>query len=94
MITKAGQQFKHFKGNTYEVVAVAEHTENHKNMVVYFNVNIPDKIWVRPLKVFKQKLNPEKYPGATQEYRFQLVEPVEESPTEEPQTSPEPTCRQ
>jgi hypothetical protein len=44
--------YKHFKGNYYRVVGLARHTETNEDLVMYYDVNNPDKTWVRPLLSF------------------------------------------
>ena len=46
---KAGEKYRHFKGNVYEIVALAKHTETLEEMVVYKSDN---EIWVRPRSMF------------------------------------------
>ena len=69
----AGEFYKHFKGQIYQVRALAENSEDNTPMVVYQAMYTPFKIWVRPLSMFLEKLDKEKYPGATQEYRFERI---------------------
>ena len=68
---KKGEIYKHFKGNLYEVVAIAKHTETMEDMVVYQEVD-GEKTYVRPLKMFQSKVDKEKYPEILQIYRFEL----------------------
>lgn len=68
-----GGKYQHFKGNYYQVIAVATHTETHEKFVVYKSLN-DNKTWVRPLDMFTSKVDREKYPDAKQEYRFEEVE--------------------
>ncbi len=44
--------YQHFKGNFYEVLHVAKHSETEEFMVVYHPKNQPEDIWVRPLIMF------------------------------------------
>ena len=44
--------YKHFKGNEYEVIDVAYHSETLEEMVVYRALYGERKLWVRPLKMF------------------------------------------
>lgn len=44
-----------------------------ENLVLYKSLYDCDNIWARPIKSFLEKLDKEKYPEATQEYRFQEV---------------------
>ena len=69
----AGEFYKHFKGQLYQVRALAENSEDNMPMVVYQAMYAPFKIWVRPLSTFLEKLDKEKYPDAAQEYRFERI---------------------
>ena len=42
-------------------------------MVDYQDLKKQEKIWVRPLKMFKEKVDKEKYPSVEQEYRFEKI---------------------
>ncbi|MBL7912519.1 MAG: DUF1653 domain-containing protein [Bacteroidia bacterium] len=46
--------YKHYKGNIYEVIGVAKHSETLEEMVVYKATyqNEGENLWVRPLKMF------------------------------------------
>ncbi len=69
----AGEFYKHFKGQLYQVRALAENSEDNTPMVVYQAMYAPFKIWVRPLSTFLEKLDKEKYPDTAQEYRFERI---------------------
>ena len=71
---KAGDIYRHFKGNLYEVIIIARDSETLEEKVVYKEVN-GDSAYVRSLPMFVSPVDKEKYPDATQEFRFQLVEP-------------------
>jgi hypothetical protein len=45
-------RYRHFKGNEYEVLSLARHSEDLSWLVVYRRVAEPDSIWVRPLVMF------------------------------------------
>ena len=51
-------RYRHFKGMEYNVIAVAKHSETLEDMVVYEALydNKVSKIWVRPLKMFTEKI--------------------------------------
>ena len=61
------------KGNLYEIIAIAKHTETMEDMVVYMEVD-GEKSYARPLEMFISKVDKEKYPNVTQEYRFEYTE--------------------
>lgn len=47
-------KYRHFKGNEYEVIAVAKHSETLEDMVVYRALYGEKGIWVRPLKMWNE----------------------------------------
>lgn len=47
-------RYRHFKGNEYEVVGVARHSETHEQMVVYRPLYGDGGLWVRPLAMFTE----------------------------------------
>lgn len=47
-------KYRHFKGNEYEVLAVARHSETDEKMVVYKALYGDGEIWVRPLSMWDE----------------------------------------
>lgn len=47
-------RYRHFKGNEYEVIAVAKHSETLEPMVVYRALYGDGGIWVRPLSMWNE----------------------------------------
>lgn len=64
--------YKHFKGDSYIVDDIVTHSETGEKMVQYRSLYDDGKVYVRPYELFVDKVNKEKYPNATQEYRFEL----------------------
>ena len=44
--------YKHYKGEEYELVGLATHTETLEKLVVYQALHGNKDIWVRPLEMF------------------------------------------
>ena len=44
--------YRHYKGNRYEVVGVAKHSETEETLVVYRALYGKKALWVRPLAMF------------------------------------------
>ena len=47
-----GREFRHFKGNRYELVDYAKDSETTEQMVVYRQLYGEGPLWVRPAKMF------------------------------------------
>ena len=45
-------KYRHFKGNEYEVLHIAKHSETMEEMVVYKALYGEGGVWVRPLDMF------------------------------------------
>lgn len=51
---RPGARCRHFKGNTYEIAALARHSETGETMVVYRALYGEGVLWVRPLAMFAE----------------------------------------
>ena len=49
--------YRHYKGNTYEVLGVAQHSETRERLVVYRSVKDYSEIWVRPYDMFVEHVD-------------------------------------
>lgn len=48
--------YRHYKGNLYEVLHTAQHSETEEWMVVYRPLYGEKGVWVRPYKMFTEKI--------------------------------------
>lgn len=62
-------KYRHFKGNEYEVIGLAKHSETEEELVVYRTLYGDFDLWVRPLSLF---LEPKEVDGK-QVVRFEFV---------------------
>lgn len=63
-------RYRHFKGNEYEVVGIARHSETMEDMVVYRALYGDGGLWVRPAAMWAETVERDGYVGS----RFTLVE--------------------
>ena len=46
--------YRHYKGNLYEVIGIAKHSETLEEMVVYKALYGDGGLWVRPAKMWNE----------------------------------------
>ena len=47
-------RYRHFKGNEYEVIGIAKHTETAEEVVVYRALYGEYGLWVRPVSMWNE----------------------------------------
>ncbi|GAC18999.1 DUF1653 domain-containing protein [Paraglaciecola arctica] len=52
-------RYRHYKGNEYEVIGVAKHSEDETELVVYRPLYGERGLWVRPLDMFTETVQVE-----------------------------------
>lgn len=62
-------KYRHFKGNLYEVIGIASHSETLEPMVVYRALYGAHGLWVRPAAMWNEIVEKENYSGP----RFQYI---------------------
>lgn len=70
---KPFEVYRHFKGNVYQILAIATDSETGKPCVVYQAMYGDYKVYVRDLEMFLSETDKEKYPDASQAFRFEKV---------------------
>lgn len=83
-IPKNGR-YRHFKGNEYEVIGIARHSETTEPMVVYRALYGDGGLWVRPLENWNA---PALLPDGREVVRFSRIEDGgnEKNPSEDEET--------
>jgi len=49
-------KYRHYKGNEYEVIGAARHSETLEDLVVYKALYSNYDLWVRPLNMFLEEV--------------------------------------
>ena len=65
--------YEHYKGNRYELLYIANHSETLEKMIVYKALYGKGEIWVRPLSMW----NEEVLVDGKKVLRFRLIEKTE-----------------
>ena len=52
-------KYRHFKGNEYEVISIARHSETTEPMVVYRALYGDHGVWVRPAEMWNETIERE-----------------------------------
>ncbi|MFO0705874.1 MAG: DUF1653 domain-containing protein [Nitrospira sp.] len=69
-------RYRHYKGNDYDVLGVARHSETEEPLVVYRACYGERGLWVRPLAMFIETVLVDGHPRP----RFQFVVASPEAP--------------
>jgi hypothetical protein len=62
-------KYRHFKGNEYELLGIAKHSETLEPMVVYRPLYGEGGLWVRPAAMWLEQVDRDGYCGP----RFQYI---------------------
>ena len=63
-------KYRHFKGNEYMVLGIANHSETMEQMVVYQALYGEKELWVRPISMWNEIVDKDGYHGP----RFTYIE--------------------
>ena len=63
-------RYKHYKGNMYEVIGIAKHSETLEEMVVYRALYGDGGLWVRPASMWEETVTV----NGVQKPRFEFCE--------------------
>lgn len=63
-------KYRHFKGNEYIVLGIANHSETTEQMVVYQALYGDKELWVRPISMWNEVVDKDGYHGP----RFIFIE--------------------
>ncbi|MCO1334055.1 DUF1653 domain-containing protein [Microbulbifer sp. OS29] len=63
--------YRHHKGNLYEVLYTAKHSETEEDLVVYRALYGEYGVWARPQKMFAELV----YKNGVTSPRFELIQP-------------------
>ena len=61
-------KYRHFKGNEYELLGIATHSETLEPMVVYRALYGEGGLWVRPASMWMETVSRDDYSGPRIQY--------------------------
>ena len=70
---KPFEVYRHFKGNNYQILAVAKDSEDGHLIVVYQALYGSYEVYARDLTQFMSPVDHIKYPDVTAQYRFTRI---------------------
>ena len=70
---KIGATYRHFSGNYYRVLYIAIDSVTNEEVVVYETLGNNHTVWTRPLSLFNERVDQEKYPDTMQVYKFEPI---------------------
>lgn len=88
-IPSPGQIYRHFKGNLYRIVTLAQESETGEMLVIYQALYGKYQVYARALSGFTQRLDRHEYPDAEAEFRFEPVKELVEAPQRQGEESAE-----
>ena len=68
MSTYKPGRYRHFKGNEYQLLYVAKHSETLEPMVVYRPLYGEGGLWVRPAAMWSEQVDRDGYSGPRFQY--------------------------
>ena len=64
--------YRHYKGNLYQVLHIAQHSETEESLVVYRCLYGEYGVWLRPLAMFAETVTVD----GKEIPRFELIQPL------------------